>query len=126
MKYYLTIPLITLCTLAVAQDVTVKFGNDVCSCLKQINLEASTHSKAINEQVGTCFVNSATKHQKEFKKKKVIDLDKATEAELTKLWEYVWQQCRETGLATFKRRAELEDAEADQSFQGVITVCTGY
>lgn len=121
MKICIVLFLLGLHSVAFSQDVTTKFANDVCACLKGIKLETYTSSTMLSKEVGTCFVNSATTHQKELKKKKVVDLDKATNEQITDLWTYVWKQCQEVGQAAFSRRAELEDAEADLSFQGIIT-----
>ncbi|MCK6617635.1 MAG: hypothetical protein L6Q51_08320 [Cyclobacteriaceae bacterium] len=121
MKTLVTLLILTFCSPVFAQEITVTFANDVCACFKNLKLETYTSSEALGEEMGNCFLNAGKKHQKELKKKKVIDMDKATQAELENLWKVVFQQCPDVSKATFARNSELEDNEANTSFQGIIT-----
>ncbi|QOI97721.1 MAG: hypothetical protein HRU69_09545 [Flammeovirgaceae bacterium] len=121
MKTPVTLLILTFCSPVFAQDITVAFANDVCACFKNLKLDTYTSSEALGEEMGNCFLNAGKKHQKELKKKKVIDIDKATQAEVENLWKVVFQQCPDVSKTVFARNSELEDNEANTSFQGIIT-----
>jgi hypothetical protein len=126
MKTYLTLLTLGFYSIAYAQDVTIKFANDVCACFKNLKLEAYSDSQVLSADMGICFLNAGKKYEKELKKNKVVDMNKATQAEVEKLWTVVFKQCPEVSKGAFARSEELEDAEANQSFQGIITYVQDY
>lgn len=103
-----------------AQDVLSKFGTEFCACLQRMKPETITTSVAVEKELALCYGSSIVAHQKELKKRKIIDFDNATEEEMTNFWAGIFKNCPESGKAAYGRIESLQDAEAEQSFQGVI------
>ncbi|HPM30974.1 MAG TPA: hypothetical protein PLJ60_11630 [Chryseolinea sp.] len=104
-----------------AQTALTKFKTEVCDCFQKMKPETINTATAVQKEIGTCFTAAALANQKQLKKSKAIDLDIATEDEISNLWKQIFEHCGDATSAVFDRVEVLENEAIAKSFQGVIT-----
>src|SRR5262245_34802929 len=106
---------------AKAQAAMDKFTNDICGCIQKIKLTELNTQASVTGALAKCVDVAIAVHKKELKKQNVVDWDKgATEEWVSGMWEQVFAKCKDVSTAAFRRREELEEADAAKSFQGTI------